>query len=825
MKKTGLSRVRGKPYKTNTFSCITVLSKIRNPVYNQCIKKEVNKMRYWKRTLPLLLAAALTAGTIPAQAAGLLTRGEAAEMLRAAADDYNPGVQQSDILKGHANGDLDLDGPVTRAEALIMLNRAFNGLPESTGDNARMAIPAEDFTDIPDWASDILSDVFSAGIAAGTGDGLFSPDAPLSADDLDTLIHRVYALEGANLKDDFYAAVNKDWLDSSTIPAGLSVNGALYGLNRSVNDQIAALIREIDAQPQQPGTAEAKIKALYDCVMDAEAREKAGIAPLQTYLDAIENAKTLDELIDADCLMRTELGSAMLLDFGLMTDQADSSRYIVRFLTLSPSMEKEFYTKGTQAQKNAYTTYFSTLLALSGLSREQAEACTARIYEAEKAISAVSLNPQDSYDVDKTYNLFPLAELQAMFPQVDLNRVYTASGLTPTDRILIMDVEAVKAAAKLFDEEHLDTLKAVARLGLVSAYGTTLNQDFLEANFDFSEAYYGVNARQSSEEIAAQQVQSLLADYLSRAYSETYFSPEAKADVEKMIREFISIYQERIRAQDWMSSATREKAIRKLNTMGVKVGYPDSWDTYLDAVRIQSPAEGGSFFSNTVAIRRAVAAELRSRQNKPVDKTEWIMSPFTVNACYNPSANDITFPAAFLQAPLYDIDASREENLGGIGYIIAHEITHAFDNNGAKYDAHGNAADWWAESDYAAFQQKCQDVIDWYDGQEAYPGIACKGALTISENVADLGAIGCVVAAAQKTGTPDYDALFRAVANCWASTSSRQMREYLAVADVHAPDKLRCNRVLQTLPEFYETYDIRPGDGMWTDPASRVSIW
>ena len=210
---------------------------------------------------------------------------------------------------------------------------------------------------------------------------------------------------------------------------------------------------------------------------------------------------------------------------------------------------------------------------------------------------------------------------------------------------------------------------------------------------------------------------------------------------------------------------------------------------------------------------------------EPVDKTEWAMYPFTVNACYQATNNDITFPAAILQAPLYDVNAGREENLGGIGYIIAHEITHAFDNNGAKFDENGNAADWWTESDYAAFQSKCGEVAAWYDGQEVYPGITCNGTLTISENVADLGAIRCVVSAAEKQGNPDFDALFRAVANTWASTSTRQLREYLTVADVHAPDKLRCNRVLQTLPEFYETYGIQPGDGMWTDSDSRVSVW
>lgn len=441
------------------------------------------------------------------------------------------------------------------------------------------------------------------------------------------------------------------------------------------------------AHEQTPGTAEAKIKALYDCVMDTDGREKAGVAPIQKYLDAIENAATLNELVAADVTMQQELGLSTLLGFGLTADLADPSRKTTAFSLIGAGMGKDFCANGTDAQKAAYSAYLTTLLTLSGLSGD----------------------------------------------------------------------EAARRAAL--------------------------------------------------------------------AYVDEYFSAAAKADVEEMIGEFIAIYKERILAQDWMSAETKAKAIRKLDNMGVKVGYPDSWDTYLDRVELQSPAEGGSFFSNVIAIQKAAKAETLAHQNDAPDKREWIMTPYTVDACYDPTANDITFPAAILQAPLYDVNASREEDLGGIGYIIAHEITHAFDNNGAKFDENGSAADWWTSEDYAAFQQRCQAVAQWYDGQEAYPGIACSGVLTVSENVADLGSARCIVAAAKKLADPDFDKLFRAVANTWASTTSRQMREYLAVTDVHGPDKLRCNRVLQTLPEFYETYGIQPGDGMWTDPASRVSGW
>ena len=579
------------------------------------------------------------------------------------------------------------------------------------------------------------------------------------------------------------------------------------------------------AHEQTPGTAEAKIKALYDCVMDTDGREKAGVAPIQKYLDAIENAAILNELVAADVTMQQELGLSTLLGFGLTTDLADPSRKTTAFSLIGAGMGKDFYANGTDAQKAAYSTYLTTLLTLSGLSGDEAARRAALANETEADIAAASLDPQDYSNVDKIYNLFTLDELKALLPGVDLDGVLAASGIQNAQHIMVSDVGAMKAAAVLYNDGHLEQLKTAARLALVQSVGGALSQGFLDASIDFTLSYYGVDARQSSQQIAAQQVQGLLADYLSRAYVDEYFSAAAKADVEEMIGEFISIYKERILAQDWMSAETKARAVKKLDNMGVKVGYPDSWDTYLDRVEIQSPEQGGSFFSNVIAIQKAAKAETLAHQNDAPDKREWIMTPYTVNACYDPTANDITFPAAILQAPLYDVNASREENLGGIGYIIAHEITHAFDNNGAKFDENGSAADWWTSEDYAAFQQKCQAVADWYDGQEAYPGVACSGVLTVSENVADLGSARCIVAAAKKLDDPDFDKLFRAVANTWASTTSRQMREYLAVADVHGPDKLRCNRVLQTLPEFYETYGIQPGDGMWTDPASRVSVW
>lgn len=780
-----------------------------------------------KRFLAAAVTAALCLSLCPAAFAAEegMTRQEVRDTLLAAADDYVPGLTREDILRGDENGELHLDRTVTRAEALVMLERAFGGLPQPVGANARSAFPAEEFNDVPAWAGTELAGVFAAGIVAGTGEGLLSPDRPVTAEELDLLIRRAYALKGSNLKDDFYATVNKSWLDTSTIPTGQAINGPFYGLTYQVNDQVARLITDLASQPQKKDTPEAKIAALYHTVTDLDGRNKAGVEPIQKYLDAIEDAEDLDELLATDALMEKELAFSTLLGFGLTVDLKDSTRYSLIFSAFTPTLDQSFYTGATPEQREAYLTYLTAYFALSGLSEETSRARAELVYEAEAAVSAASLPPQDQGNVDKIYNLYTMSQLQELFPLADLERCFAATGLKPEETIGVTDVGAMEAAAKYFAPEHLDTLKALARQSLVSIAGRYLSQAFTDAAYDFQEAYYGTEGRLSTEELAAAQVQGLLSDYLSHAYVDAYFSAEAKADVEEMISEFIAIYKERLAAQDWMSGETKAMALKKLDHMGVKVGYPDDWSTYLDQADIRSPEEGGDFFSNYNSIQLAAKAEYLTYQDKPVDKSLWVASPDTVNAFYNPTANDITFPAAILQAPLYDVNASREENLGGIGYIIAHEITHAFDNSGARFDEKGNAANWWTDEDYAAFQDKCAAVVGWYDGQESAPGLACSGELTLGENVADLGAVACVVEATGRLEEPDYDKLFRAMSNTWASTSTRQIQTTLLAADVHAPDKLRVNRVLQSIPEFYETYDIQPGDGMWVSPEERVSLW
>ena len=780
-----------------------------------------------------MLAAALSAATLltalptalAADGSGPATRGEVCAVLVAAADDYNPGVTAADVMHGDPGGDLRESDPVTRAEALVMLQRAFGGLPAPQGDNARKGYPASNFTDVPAWAQAELADVFASGIVAGTSETTFSPDDPVTMDQLDLFIHRTYSLFGSNLKDDFYATVNKSWLDSSVIPAGQAQNGTLAEKMYDT-EPLNALIRQAVANPE--GEDAQRIAALYNNILDWDARNAAGIEPIRPYLEAAEAAQSVDEVMAVKKRIAEDLAGNLLAGFSLSGDARDSTRYTVGFSAFSPSLTKEVYAADSGSQKNAYLAYVQKLFEIGGADAQSAAADAQRIWEMEKELSTHALDRQDQGNVDLTYNVYTMDELKALFPTLDLDDIYAQSGLARSDdQIIVSDVGLLEASPKYFTEEHLDDLKAYLRLSILAGYGGYLSRDFQDASNAYQEAFLGISGTLSDEAMATQLVQQYLSDELGRLYAAEYFSEEAKADVEDMVYDFIDIYKDRIRSLDWMSDTTKAKAIEKLDALGVKVGYPDEgkWNDYFKGVMLRTADEGGSYFDNIITMMKAQQQMLIKWQNQPVNKDLWPMAAYTVNACYVSTSNEIVFPAGILQAPLYDVNASREQNLGGIGYVIAHEITHAFDNNGAKFDKNGNATDWWTPEDYAAFQQLCDDVVSYYDGIEAAPGITCNGSLTLSENIADLGAAQCILEAAQREEDPDLETMFRSIANTWCSTMPRDTAAYYATLDVHAQDKLRANRVLQTLDEFYTTFGITEGDGMWVAPEDRVSIW
>ena len=419
-------------------------------------------MKHARRLLAGLLTAVMLLALLPTAFAAEddpLTRGQARDILLAAADDYNPGVKAEDVLQGDKDGNLYLDRPVTRVELLVMLSNAFGQLPEPVGDSARIAFPAAQFTDVPNWAGKTLENVFQAGIVSGTSETTFSPKGTVTEEELDVLIRRVYALEGSNEKDDFYAAVNKEWLETAEFPPGYPYTGNLYQLSYEVTEQVSGLIREIAAGKPKAGTPHAKIKDLYETILNWDARNKAGIEPLKPYLEAIDKAETLPELMQVHHRLSKELNASALVGFGTTVDVRDSNRYILAFAYPSPTLTKEDYA-GDSPNVAAFEKYIATLYTLGGESKEDAANQASAIIDMEKTLAAAMLDTEEYGDVSKTNNIYTMDQLKKLMPEMELDTVLKNSGFPAGKEIVVTDEGLMKAAAAYLTEEHLDLLKS-----------------------------------------------------------------------------------------------------------------------------------------------------------------------------------------------------------------------------------------------------------------------------------------------------------------------------------------------------------------------------
>lgn len=783
-----------------------------------------------KRSLSALLMAVVMFITfsIPVYAnetQPLATRGEIVNTLIAAADDYNTVVNKEAIIKGYVNGELKENEPVKRIEALVMVSRAFGELPKPVGNDLRMGTFGVEFKDVPAWAKEDIANLTAAGVLAGNPDGLLGVNDNITINELKPIIARVWALKGSNLKDDFYETVNKKWLNTSTIPAGEMMAGGFTDISHSNDEKIAKMLNELTGKQFAEGTKEQKLADFYTAALDTENRNNHGIEPIKKYLTAIDQAKTLDELVQADLTLEKEIGVSTLFHFAIMGDAKNSNENALYYTGLSAGLDKNSYVTEDAKAKESYIQYITKLLVLAGEEESAAKAHAEKVYEMEKSLTSVSLDPHEQGDVKKFYNPYTIEQFNDLFKEVDMKHVMQTMKISNADKVIVFDVKLAQKGAEYLTENNLELLKAYSKVWTLMSTGGLLSDDFRDASDEFATGMFGITGEKTDKEIALMTTMATMSGYLEQMYAEKYFSAEAKKDVEKMVEQFIATYEERIKALDWMSETTKAKAIKKLDTMRVKIGYPDKWDKTLDKVAIKTYDEGGSLFSNSFAITVAYTNETKAKLGKPVDKDKWSTSVYTVNAFYNPLNNEITFPAGILQAPFYDISAKPEANLGAIGMVIAHEISHAFDNNGSAYDEKGNANNWWTEEDHKKFAEKCQAVIDFYNGIEIIPGATNSGELTLSENVADLGGMATSLQVLSTMSNPDYKVYFENYANIWKSTMSKEIVNYLSANDVHSANKIRVNRTVVNFPEFFKTYDIKHGDGMYVAPEERVSIW
>lgn len=756
------------------------------------------------------------------QAEGYINRGQVADMLLAAADFYNPDVEKSDIIKGYEDGLLHEERNVTRAEALVMLSRAFGDLPVPTGHNKRIALSQDSFTDIPAWAEEELKDVFESGIVAGTSKGIFSPDTNVTEEQMKLFIQRVYSLYGTNPKDDFYASANKKILERFEILPGNAVAGTLVDMQLNTLASIDRIIINLSRREHEKGTKEQKIADFYKCIIDVDSRNEAGTGPIMPYLQKIDGVKNITELTAVHDLISEEICVGTFVDFGLTVDLEDSSKYMIFFQTMSPLMNKEVYED--EEQSAAYVDYLRKILILSGEEEIVAEKNAREYYEFEKLLSQKMLDMEDAQNLDKIYNVNSFSKINKLFPDFDLEKALANSFLVKDDKILVADMALTEEFASSYNQSNLPVLKTAMKIMLIESVGETLSQDFTDAQKSLNLVLYGTEGAVDVRQQAVSVAEEVMAEYISEIYGEMYFDEGTKEDILNMTEDIIETFKVRIDNLSWMDEETKNKAKIKLDSIKIKVGYPDFGETYLDRVDILSPAEGGTYFGNMIAIIREAGKSYGAMQFAQVNHDAWMIEPYDVNAIYDTSSNDITIPAAVLMPTLYDKSFSYEEKLGGIGFIIAHEITHAFDSMGAKFDENGNVKNWWKESDYKEFELRCEKVVSFFDGVEPIPAVRNNGRLTLNENIADLGAVECITDIAVEKNL-DLKKVYSAMAKAWAGTSTREYTTLLSEIDTHSDGKIRINRVLMSVDEFYSALEIGENDGMYVPPEERVSIW
>ena len=641
-------------------------------------------------------------------------------------------------------------------------------------------------------------------------------------------------------QDDLYAHVNGRWVAEHEIPADRAMDGSFRALHDQAEEQVRDIIVEAGAAADATGV-QAQIGALYASFMDTDAVEAAGTEPLRPDLSAIAAATTREELTAVlGSLQRT--GAVAATGFWVDNDAKDPERYVVYLYQSGLGLPDESYYRDEQYASvlAAYRPHVARMLRLGGWAADQAAADDAadRVVALEQKIAAGHWDVVKDRDADLTYNPTTLAALATTAPGFDWASWVRALGAPEgsLDDLVVREPSFATAFAALWASEPVADWQAWLAYHTITARAPYLSSELVEANFDFhGRTLTGAQELRDRWKRGVSLVQGVLGEAVGEVYVARHFPPAHKERMEELVGHLVEAYRESITALDWMGEDTKAKALAKLDAFTPKIGYPVKWRDY-SALEVRPDDLVGN-------VRRASAFEQDHELNKigkPIDRDEWFMTPQTVNAYYNPGMNEIVFPAAILQPPFFDADADDAVNYGGIGAVIGHEIGHGFDDQGSKYDGQGRLEDWWTESDRAEFEKRTSALIEQYSGfspAQLHGSHHVNGALTIGENIGDLGGLSIALKAYRiALGTsldeaPEVDGLtgVQRVLLGWAQVWRAKGRDEEVIrrlaVDPHSPDEVRCNAVVRNVDEFYAAFDVQEGDGLYLAPEERVRIW
>ena len=630
------------------------------------------------------------------------------------------------------------------------------------------------------------------------------------------------------VQNDLYRHVNGSWLTAYQIPADKAGFATFTELDDTAREQLRAIIEKI---PASATGEDAKVRDLYASYMDTAAIAAAGVTPVTPLLDAISAAQTKTQLTQGLASLSTAGGSG-IIDFYVAPDQENATRYVANIVQSGIGLPDEsYYREDSYAQtRTQYVAFLTTLAREAGLA-DPAGVAT-RAMSVETAVAKGHLTTVESRDAKATYNPKTWAQFTAEAPGMDWEAWRSGLGATQQQfsRVVLTGNKVSATVGTVWRDTPIETLRDYIRMIVLRSYARYLSPPFADAYFDFfSKTLNGVEQQPERWKRGVSVVDTLLGEALGKKYVKQHFSSTAKSDAKELVGNLLEAYKRSFEKIDWFSDATRKEALTKLGKINVKIGYPDKWRDYSEVTINRT-----DIIAN---YRQGYAFESKRQVDKlgtTVNKDDWQMTPQTVNAYYDPTFNEIVFPAAILQSPFFSPDAEIAVNYGGIGAVIGHEIGHGFDDQGSQYDGDGNLRDWWTAADRAAFTKKSDALIAQYNvlvPQGLKPDQHVDGALTVGENLADLGGLSIALSAAsiaaEKDGRKDFDRtdVFLSWARIWRSKDRPAALAEQLATDPHSPGEFRCNQVVRNLPDFYSTFGVTPSDALYLPEAQRVRIW
>ncbi|MCC4422687.1 M13 family peptidase [Limosilactobacillus reuteri] len=633
------------------------------------------------------------------------------------------------------------------------------------------------------------------------------------------------AVNNELIKDDLYEAVNGEWLKTAKIPDDKPATG---GFNDLVDEIDKQLMDDFDAYAEGKEKSEDsrfnEMIKLYRLAKKFDWRKKVGPQPLKRMLASVENLNSYEDY-QSQWKNWILAGMPSPIIFDIDADMKNATVYAL--FASSPSLilpDKSYYEAEKKAQHDQLLQLWSSmveaLMDKLGYSKEEAKKIIDDAIKFDALLAPNVKSAEEAADYSKMYNPQTVAELASATDQLDIAAIIKQLVGEEPEKVIVTEPEYFKALNKIL-QDNFELFKNWALIRVIRENASYLDDEMREINGRYGRALSGSKKPVSQRKFAFYLARDMFSQVAGDYYGKKYFGPQAKADVHHMVEQMIKVYKGRLTNNQWLSKDTRDKAILKLDKLGIQVGYPDKIPALYDHFKVD---EEESLIANLNQLTVTANKELFSRWNKPVDRMRWEMSAATVNAYYHPFKNIIVFPAAILQAPFYSLKQSSSQNYGGIGAVIAHEISHAFDNNGSLFDEFGNLNNWWTDEDSAHFKQLAQKMIDEFDGIP-FAGQKVNGKLTVSENIADAGGLSCALEAAKTEADFNAQEFFINWATIWRMKATEQYMQLLLSIDVHAPQKLRANIQAENLDDFYTAFDIKPGDEMYRAPEDRVHIW